>query len=362
MAEIKTLVPVPAWVDAMQAQSNLIDVRASYAAVPLIYRALNLRCDSLLRVPVHLYRGDTEIEWESIYPDTSLDELLWLTQAALLLCGASYVVKLKNPYGIGKGLQWLNPFTVDVKYNNGQIYFEQRSAIGQGKTWTADEMIYTRLFNPSDDIGAGVSPCEVAMQAARLSLNIASFAGNFFEHGAMPITTVSVVGAMQKQEQERIQNFFRRATQGVRNAFRVLAVGNDVKIQTTQNPLSELATPELNDQARKDIARAFGLPVTMLDADENYATASQHATTYLMDTVLPAADKIASALNKQLLEGMGLCLEFAYDEMSEFQADEAERASSLQTLISAIQSAQSPEICARQWRFSVMTFPKISKP
>ena len=188
MAEIKTLVPVPAWVDAMQAQSNLIDVRASYAAVPLIYRALNLRCDSLLRVPVHLYRGEEEIEWETIYPDVSLDELLWNTQAALLMCGASYVVKLKNQYGVKRGLQWLNPFTVDVKYENGQVYFEQRNA---SKRWTADEMIYTRLFNPSDDIGAGISPCDVAMQAARLSLNIAAFAGNFFEHGAMPITTVS---------------------------------------------------------------------------------------------------------------------------------------------------------------------------
>ena len=348
MSEIKTIVPVPAWVDAMQAQSSMTDVRAAYTAVPLIYRALNLRCDSLLRVPVHIYKklqdgAEQEVEWELLYPDTSLDDLLWQTQAALLLCGASYVVKLKNPYGIGKGLQWLNPFTVDVRYENGQVYFEQRNA-GQGKRWTADEMIYTRLFNPSDDIGAGISPCDVAMQAARLSLNIAAFAGHFFEHGAMPITTVSVVGAMQKAEQERIQSFFRRATQGVRNAFRVLAVGNDVKIQTTQNPLSELATPELNDAARKDIARAFGLPVTMLDADENYATASQHATTYLMDTVLPAADKIAAALNKQLLEPQGYCIEFAYDEMQEFQADEAERAGSLQTLISAIQSAQSPEI------------------
>lgn len=342
--EIKTLVPVPAWVDAMQARSGVTDTARAYGFVPLIYRATQLRCNSLLRVPYHLYavndeQRTNELDW--MYPDLPLNDLLWLTQAALLLAGASYVVKLSNAFGIGKGLQWLNPYTMRVEARDGQRVFIQNTT--PPKTWTQDEMIYTREFHPSDDIGAGIGAADVALQAAKLNMNVSAFAANFFQHGAMPITTVSVVGALPKSEQERIQNFFRRATQGVKNAFRVLAVGNDVKIQTTQNPLSELATPELNDAARKDIARAFGLPVTMLDSDENYATASQHATTYLIDTVIPAATRIADALNRQLMQPLGYVLEFTPEEMTEFQRDETERATSAVTLNTLLNDAPTIE-------------------
>ena len=48
--------------------------------------------------------------------------------------------------------------------------------------------------------------------------------------------------------------------------------GAGIEVHTIQSVLKDLAIPELSDQARKNIARAFEIPVTLLDSDETMAT------------------------------------------------------------------------------------------
>src|SRR5512146_982008 len=84
--------------------SHIDNEADAYTKVPLIFRAIRLRCNSLVRVRCYVYSGETLIEsgyeFEEQLP---LHDLLWLSEAAILLKGFSPVLKLENGYGIGKG-------------------------------------------------------------------------------------------------------------------------------------------------------------------------------------------------------------------------------------------------------------------
>lgn len=341
--ETKTLVAVPAWVEQPQLTNTLNHVTDAYARVPLIYRALRIRCNSLIQIPFHLYNAqDNETEWMF---DIEPHALFWQTQAGLLLAGAAYIFKEKKGKRISN-LRALNPFTMRMEYRDNETLFYQMIS---GKRypatgyWTLEDLIFVREYSPVHDVGAGVASAQVALNAGQLNHYLTRFASNFFEHGAMPVTTVSLIGNVLQSDKDRVESFFRRALSGIANSFRVLALNQDVKIQTTQSPLKDLATPELNEQARKDIARAFELPVTLLDSDETFATATQHARSYYSDTVIPIANMLAAQFNQQLFNAAGLHLEFDHQEMDIFQEDEAARASSLQALVTAIETAKDPD-------------------
>lgn len=341
--ETKTLVAVPGWVEQPQMGSVVNSVTDAYARVPLIYRALRIRCNSLIQIPFHLYNAQgNEQEWMF---DTEPHALFWQTQAGLLLAGAAYIFKERKGKRISN-LRVLNPFTMRMEYrDNETLFFQMLGSKRYPATgyWTLDDLIFIREYSPLYDVGMGVASAQVALNAGQLNHYLTRFASNFFEHGAMPVTTVSLLGNVTQPERERIENFFRRALSGLANSFRVLALNQDTKIQTTQSPLKDLATPELNEQARKDIARAFELPVTLLDSDETFATATQHARSYYSDTVIPLANMLATEFNQQLFNAAGLRLEFDHQEMDIFQEDEAARASSLQALVTAIETAKDPD-------------------
>jgi hypothetical protein len=176
-----------------------------------------------------------------------------------------------------------------------------------------------------------------------LAFYLNRFAATYFENGAMPISTVTVLGLSsdpENPENKRVQAFFRRAAAGLRNAFRILALGREVKWENAQSPIKDLATPELKEQARKDIAQAFGIPQAYLD-DMAYSTAAREYKRGLYDEkIIPDAERIASALNAQWLNQLGYELTFAPEEMSLYQEDETNRAASVSQLAAVID--QSP--------------------
>lgn len=330
-------------------RSRILSVQDAYVRVPLFYRGLRYRCNALLNLPRHIYKLNTqdpdkrdEVAW--MFP-VDLDWLLWRVQASILLAGGAPILKLRNETrraanGAPQDLQWLNPFTVSVRWDPAskkRVYTQSGQTLVGGETriWTDDDMIFVREYAPLDDVGYGVAAATTAFQSARVAFSIPQMAAQFFENGAMPVSILSVASPLDKDEQERLQGFFQRVMGGVRNAFRVLAISGDVKFTTTQNRMKDLAAAELKDDARKDIARALEIPVTLLDSDETMATAEIHMRSFYLDTVIPAAKMIASALNRDCLNAMGYTLEFAPQEMPIFQEDEQMRANAYKQYVDA---------------------------
>ena len=261
--------------------------------------------------------------------------LIWKTDAAMLLKGAGYWLKNANDIRT-MDVQWLNPFSVDVRYDN-DFSFIQHAGTRTNGPWTLDEMVYFREFDPYQDTHPGVNAAAVALGDSRLLNYITRFGYHFFEGGAMPVTVLGLAGTVSDPELKRTETAFKRMMTNLKNAFRVIGVRADqIDIHTLTPPLDDLALPELYDQSKKNLGAAFGIPTTMLeDPAANRATADTHRLSFWSDTVRPRGRLYENIINKQLLKPMGLEINFGFDEMDVFQTDEAERADSLLKYVQA---------------------------
>jgi HK97 family phage portal protein len=340
MKNIKAITHIPGWAEMLEDAEKVSGAPASYSMVPLIYRATKLRADAISSVPVSLLDGDNEIEWPF---DSELESLLWLTEAGLLLSGGGYWLKsavtdLGNGYGYVDDLIWLNPFSVEVKFNQntGQSYFVQTAGSVRHGPWTEDEIVYFREWDPLQDTHPGVAPSQVALGDSQLQHYITRFAYHFFEGGAMPVTVLGMEN-VREGELKRTEGIFQKMMTNIKNAFRIVGVRADaIDIETITPPMTDLAMNELYDQSKKNIASAFGVPTTMLeDPSANRATAESHRISFWAETVRPRGRLIENVMNRQLLNDAGLEIKFNFEEMDVFQVDERERASSLQAYVAS---------------------------
>jgi HK97 family phage portal protein len=334
----KGTVHIPAWADKLR---NLEDIGGSaqaFAAVPLVYRAVQLRASAMSRIPVRFYEGETELdEWPF---ESNFEDLIWKTEAGLMLAGAGYWLRRRNSAKL-LDAQWLNPFTVTVKLEKraegkeeiDELIFKQEAGGRQYGPWKAEDMAYFREFNPGDDIGPGVAPAVVALGNSRLHDYATRFAGEFFKGGAMPTLLLSVPSSTSEAERKRIENWFSRAVTGVAKAFRVLAVrSEEIKPNILTPPIKDLAMPELMQQARQQVALAFGIPQTMLEDAANYATAAEHRLGFWSETIVPRIPMYERVINGQFLRDTNITAEFRPEELDVMQEDESERANSLNAL------------------------------
>jgi len=335
MNNIKAITHVPGWMELIEASDRISREYNAYAAVPLVYRAIMLRCNSLSSTPAVFYNGETEIEWGF---DTPWNQLIWKTEASLLLTGAAYWLKSSSASGVlVKNVYWLNPYSMSVDYNDstGEFTFIQRIS-GRTNTYSADDIVYFREFDPTQDVEPGIAPAGVALEDSREMHYMTRFAARFFEGGAMPVT---ILGMEQVSDSElkRVEGVFQRLMGGIKNAFKIIGVrANAIDIKPITPPLKDLTMPELYDQSKKNIANAFGVPVTMLeDPSANRATAAIHHYSFWSETIRPRGDLYENVINQQLLGLGGLRFEFDFDSLDVFQEDEAQRSASLLNLVNA---------------------------
>lgn len=149
----------------------------------------------------------------------------------------------------------------------------------------------------------------------------------------MPVTLLGV-DTNDRNEIERIQDWFRRSATTIRNAFRVLGVRAGSIQPTTLTPLlKDLAFSDLSEISKKNIAMAFGIKQTMLDSEAaNYATAQEDRLSFYEETIKPRLQLYEDALNEQLFARDKIKLEFQLNELDIFQEDENERADVLNKL------------------------------
>ena len=334
---VKAITSVPGWVDLLTSDGVPDSVATLYKYVPLLFRAVQLRCDAISSVPVAIMKGkENEVDWP--YP-TKLGNLLWQWEASNLLAGAAYGEIVTNKSGFRKDIKYRNPFDMDVKYDRGVYQFKQNSS---GAVWYNEpeagqyQMLYIKEFDPTQDTGPGIGAGKASNIDAKLLYAISKFPEMYFEGGAMPVTLLGI-DSNDRNEIERIQNWFRRSATAIKNAFRVLGVRTgSITPVTLTPPLKDLSFPEISAMAKDNIAMAFGIKQTLLDSEAaNYATAQEDRLAFYEDTIKPRARLFEDALNEQLLARDGLRLEFRFGEMDIFQEDENDRAELLNKLTAA---------------------------
>lgn len=339
---IKAIVSVPGWASILEngedGTSEGVNTTAlAYAYVPLIFRAVRIRCDALIRPRVVIKnKAGVEVEWPfTVDPK----DLLWKTEASLLLEGANYVEKLKKQMSKKTGdLSWVNPTTMEkpkVEKKDGKLIytFKQKE---KTTTWSLDDMVYMREFSMTDDTAPGVSSAGVALNDAKLLRYMSRSVSRFFETGMMPVTLLQVENLVDEDERKRIEGFFKRIATGIRNMWKVLALNRGVEPKVISQPLKDMVIPEITAQAERNVAHAFQFNPSLFDRSPNRATATEYRLALYQDTVEPRGDWIVEQFNRQVFNNMGLTMSLDYSDLDIYQEDEKDRAGSLSTITSAI--------------------------
>jgi hypothetical protein len=97
-----------------------------------------------------------------------------------------------------------------------------------------------------------------------------------------------------------------------------------------------MAMPEMHETTTREIAAAFGIPLSLLTSDSaNYATAQSDMRLFYENTIKARLMMYEAALNEQVLGAMGLHIRFTPEALSIYQEDEAERSGALLNLVNA---------------------------
>ena len=135
-----------------------------------------------------------------------------------------------------------------------------------------------------------------------LALNQQEYSSSLLENGSLPMAILTTPSKLSDKAMERITKSWRSAYQGKKNAGKtvVLEEGMDYK-PVSLNP-NELDLSTSKNSTLSDIARIFGIPESMLNADANkYNSNEQNNLHFLQYTLEPVITAFESSLNKSLL-------------------------------------------------------------
>ena len=326
----------------MQRSGRIASAPDAYEVVPMLYRAVNMRCDAISTVPYTLTRNGDAVDWPW---RQSVSELVKATERSLLLTGGAYWYKVVKGRTM-TGFVVLNPTTMTVNFEptratledpySGALFTQSQLGKVYGP-WTINDIVYFREPSYRDDILPGLAPAAVALQSSQLGHYLERFTSAFFEGGAQPVMVMNLPEAMDDAEFARFRGEFATRIGGVANAFRSLFVRSpELKVQKVTPDINTMMLPELQERVITSIAMTLGVPRTMLEASAaNYATADSDRQSFWRETIVPRLGMLEQVMNNQLLGPIGYEIVFEPEKLDVMQADEADRADSLLKLTQA---------------------------
>ena len=318
-------------------------VETAYAAVAFLYRAIEIRANTLSTLPWAISRGDTELwtnEAQEVPPElepiANLVDLIWQTEAALCLGSQAYWHKLRNNAAMLE-VRWLTPSSMTPVWDaqEGLVAFERRIGTKVFRL-PAEDVVFTWLRG-QHETEPRPAPAMAALAAANVVLNTDEFAAQFFKRGAIKATLLTVPASTTPQAKKELKAWWKRFFQGIGNAYESAVINAEaVTPVAVGEGVSELSDSALTQEKREDIATGIGVPHSLvLSNAANRSVSEQDYLNLYTLTVVPEARQIERQLNAQLFEPQGLRFTFKPQELSVFQEDEEQRASSLEAYVRA---------------------------
>lgn len=336
--------PPEAWIVSADGRHEINKtVRELRQRVGLVYRGVDIRMQSIMRVPWQLRQGDNVL-WYS-EDDTVPDKFAWLEdlpdyigliEACLCLTSQSFLYKQSNRAGV-RGLQWFSPLSVAPEWDEsaGLKHFERRLS-SRVDYYKPEDIVYVWRRDPLHETMPDTAPAQAAMASANVLYSIDQFVTGFFQRGAIKPMLLQVPQNTPQAERDKVKAWWDRFFSGVKDAWRTNVVTTEVKPVIVGEGLESLTNETLTQERRDDVATAIGVPHSLLFSNSaNYATAKQDEQNFYTMTILPDVRLIQKQLNAQLFKALGLQLRFMPNEMDVFQEDEAARAQSFATYVGA---------------------------
>jgi len=169
--------------------------------------------------------------------------------------------------------------------------------------FATDEVIHFRRPNPKSLL-YGMGKVEAAWGVVQQNEAIHEMDLSFFENMSRPDYAAIIKGGAGREQLERFETKMREALQGTRKAGRMFAITGDVTLQPLSFPTKDLSG---RDEIVEEIAAVFGVPVSMLKAnDPNLAAAKSGYAQWRESTIAPICRLDEETLNAKLLPLFGI--------------------------------------------------------
>jgi HK97 family phage portal protein len=165
-------------------------------------------------------------------------------------------------------------------------------------TYAPDEVIHFKRPNPAD-MYYGIGKVEAAWGAIMANDAIHEMDVAFFANKARPDYLLVVKSPAHDDELERLEVSIDEKLRGSKRTGRFLTTTADIDLKPLSFPPKDLAG---RDQIVEEIAAVFGVPVSMLKAnDPNLASATVGFASWKQTTILPLLRMDEETLNQNLL-------------------------------------------------------------
>ncbi len=130
----------------------------------------------------------------------------------------------------------------------------------------------------------------------------------------------------EPDERERVESWLTRWIFG-RGKTQVKVMGGNLRPELIGSDLSDLTDTDIAEAHQRALATALGVPHSLVMSDAaNFATAKADQLNFITTTLSHEAGVIASALNKQVFDPLGLNFRFELERTEAVQSAENEKA------------------------------------
>jgi len=279
---------------------------ASFSAVsasdalghPAIWRAINIISADVAKVPIALYRRETDgsrvaentrpearLLRERAAPGVSGYSLRRTLTAHALLVGNGFAMITRDPRGQPVALTVLDPTVTSI---NEEAPLSWRTTIKEQTIIISDsDMVH--LSGLCWDGLNGESPLVLLREAIRLELGVQRFAAAFFEKGYALSGFLKSPRALSVDEVRRLREEFRQRHSSAGNAHDIGVLTGGLEFQPSVAEPQKTQLVESRDAGLRAIANMFGLPPHKLGdpTRTSYASIEAENADYLQTTLDP---------------------------------------------------------------------------
>jgi len=280
---------------------NAFEIVAFFSAVSLI-------SDTISTLPVDAYvRSDGERRPLRPRPawvdqpdvDTTRQAHYGSVVTSMLVHGNSFTRVFRDGNGEVVNLVVLDPTTVEVKRDSiGRKMFYVGS---EGQPLTSDEVIHIiDLAEPGSLVG--ISRVNKLKDALGVATALQAYAARFFGQGATTQGVIEFPGALTAEQAKNLVDGFDSRHRGWRKAHKTGVLSGGAKYNPTSVPNDQAQFLDSRRFAVEEIARAFNIPLHMMDVpgSNSFASVEQNGLQFISHTLRPILEKIEWSYSKLL--------------------------------------------------------------
>ena len=294
-------------------------------SVPAIWRAVTMISDSAGVLPLHAYKGDTQVNptprlLERPNPlETRITTIQAMT-AAIIVHG-NYVAILgePGPSGYPESIYPVNPERVEIFREREEITINGITTYRTVKRFRIDHKVYdsSEIFHvpgftlPGEVAGIGIIAAQ--RQGIGAAIAVMEYAARYFDGGTMPSYVIKSKNPdLTAEEADLLKLRWMEAYGGRSRRPAVMNAETDVEPLTANANDSQLI--EARTQAQADAANIVGIPghsVGAPNSNRTYSNLETQGLEYLRWTLLPITSRIEAAFSDYLPRGT--VAKFEYD-------------------------------------------------